>query len=423
MAVNDRYPVVLVVGFGDSVHTARWLSMVLGRGIQFVLLPVYRSALTREFPNIRNVSGIEDLAGCSDKDIAVFDIDSVTTEEIDAVGAEDEGQWQPSWLASAEMTKPGHLVTAIRRLRPVLVHSMVVQFGGYLALAAKEYLQDEFPGWLLSNWGSDIFLFRMLAEHKPKIQRIVSLIDAYHAECKRDIGLIRQMGFRGFTVPPVPATGGMDFHTFPALDAFRRPSQRRDILLKGYHGWSGRALHILSAVHLAADALRGYTLRITLASPEVKEMAMAVAEADGLNIVLEPYVQDHREALLRLGNARSVIGLGISDGISTTLLEAMAVGAFPIQGACSCGGEWIVQDKTGILVSPHDIQALAAAIRRAATDDDLVDAAAPENRGTVERRWNAGINGEVAIQNYRSLIASITSTEMTEKSGAGALHD
>ena len=56
---------------------------------------------------------------------------------------------------------------------------------------------------------------------------------------------------------------------------------RRPACSEPFASRSGRALHILSAVHLAADALRGYTLRITLASPEVKEMAMAVAEADG----------------------------------------------------------------------------------------------------------------------------------------------
>jgi glycosyltransferase involved in cell wall biosynthesis len=151
-------------------------------------------------------------------------------------------------------------------------------------------------------------------------------------------------------------------------------------------------------------------------------MASAMAEQDGLDIVIEPFLRDHTEALMRLGRARVVVGLGISDGISTTLLEAMAVGAFPIQGSCSCGDEWIVQGQTGILVSPHDVGALARAIERAITDDELVDTAALRNRETVEKRWNAASNGEIAISHYKSLIESMAGLPALTGSGVGNTH-
>lgn len=419
-------PVVLVVGLPDSVHTARWLNMLLGRGLRFVLLPAYIASPSTEFFRTRLISGAEDLANLSEKEVGVFDVGSVSSREVDFIQSRmDYEPWKPAWLGACVPVQPAHVVVAIQRLRPALIHSMVVQFGGYLALAARQYLQEQFPAWLLSNWGSDIFLYRMMPDHQEKISQIASLIDAYHAECERDIGLIRQMGFRRLVFPALPATGGIDFHSFPPLEAFRRPSERREILIKGYHGWSGRGLHIMSAVHLAADVLRGYTIRVILASPQVKETARTIAAADGLEVIIDSYLPDHREALVRLGSARAVIGLGISDGISTTLLESMSVGTFPIQGSCSCGSEWIVQNETGILVSPHDIRALAESIRRAVTDDRLVNAAALRNRETVERRWNAAINGEIASQNYHSLIESVTTpgkTPAAMRGNAGALH-
>jgi glycosyltransferase involved in cell wall biosynthesis len=400
-------PVVLVVGFPESVHTARWLNMLLGHGIRLVLLPVYRGPLAKEIGRYRIVADADDLARCSDSELGVFDLDSVSVAELDHI-REETGYvpWEPAWLR-VDMTQAGHAVAAIRRLRPALVHSMVVQFGGYLTLAAREHIGDDFPAWLLSNWGSDIYLFRKVPEHREKIARIALLIDAYHAECERDIAMIRQMGFRRFTFPALPATGGSDFSEFPKLSVFPRPSQRRDIVLKGYHGWSGRALHLLSALHLAADTLRNFTIRITVAGPQIREVARTLSEADGLKIVIEPYVPNHRDALIRLGNARMVAGLGISDGISTTLLEAMSMGAFPIQGDTSCGSEWIVPGKTGFLVSPNDIAALAEAIRRAATDDELVDNAAEANRRTVEARWNAATNSRVILDHYRALLRGV----------------
>jgi glycosyltransferase involved in cell wall biosynthesis len=420
MAVNR--PVVLVVGFADSVHTARWLNMVLGHEIQFVLLSAYFDEPSREFAALRRVANIRDLALCSTHEVAVFDLTSVTAEDIADVHTRAPYEpWRPIWLDGVRMTHLAHLVAAVRRFRPILIHSMIVQFGGYLCLAGKEYLGDEFPAWLLSNWGSDIFLFRMTAAHQPKLARIASLIDAYHAECARDYAYIRQMGFRGFLFPPLPASGGTDFSRIPALDTFPRTSARRDILIKGYHGWSGRGLHILSAVHMAADALRGYTIRITVAGQHLKDSARAIASATGLNIVVESHLPLHRDAIDRLGNCRTVVGLGISDGISTTLLEAMAVGTFPIQGCGSCGNEWIHPDRTGILVNPHDVQALAGAIRRSVTDDAMVDAAAPINREIVEKGWNAKLNGEVAVHHYRALIDSVSNRSVPANSSLPAL--
>lgn len=401
-------PVVMVVGLSDSVHTFRWLDMLLGRGVRFVLVPVYEAPLVRQRHNIRKVATADDLAACSDADLAVFDLKSVHAAEIEKVQAAiGQDRWHPSWLNGLMLTEPGHLVVAIQRLRPALVHSMVVQIGGYLTLRAKEYLKDEFPLWLLSNWGSDIFLFRSVPEHRQRILKLVASIDGYHAECERDIRLVRQLGFRGMLFPRLPASGGMDFSTFRPLEAFQLPSRRREILIKGYHNWAGRALHILSAIHLAADELRPYRIRVALATDEVRHAVETMAIADNLNIVIEPYLPKHSDALMRLGDARAVVGLGIADGISTTLLEAMSVGTFPVQGARSCGDEWMTDGVTGILVCPHDVHSLSDALRRVATDDALVDAAAPVNRGVVEERWNSSRNAGVAVQSYMSLMQQL----------------
>ena len=275
---------------------------------------------------------------------------------------------------------------------------------GYLCLGTRRLLGEEFPRWLLSNWGSDIYLYRKMDEHRHRLAEVASTIDVYQSECRRDIALVRELGFMGECLAPIPASGGMRFNTLPRLDDLPTTSTRREILIKGYHGWSGRSFHVLAALQLAAPSLRGYQIRISLAgSAAHRSAAAALADATGLDVRCYRHLP-HKEALDMLGRARVMIGAGISDGISTTLLESMAMGCFPIQSNTSCCDEWFEDGVGGFRFSPHDVAQLAALITCAMSDDGLVDAAARRNRAVVEERWNAEVNGAAMVANYRSLI-------------------
>ncbi|SOR28232.1 Glycosyl transferase group 1 (fragment) [Methylorubrum extorquens] len=262
--------------------------------------------------------------------------------------------------------------------------------------------------WLLSNWGSDIYLYHRLPAHRPILLELMRSIDGYLAECRRDVPLARRLGLKGQAFDPLPASGGIDFSTVPPLDQLTPPSRRNTILVKGYHGWSGRGMHILSALHLAAPALRGYRVRVQFCSAAMLEMMQAMAEADRLDIAPVLYDPSHEEALARIAEARIVIGIGISDGIGTTLLEAMCYGAFPIKAMTSCACEWVQSGRDGIIVDPHDVNGLAEALVQAATDDRLVDAAATRNRTRVEERWDAGRNGAAARSIYRHMLGHVS---------------
>jgi glycosyltransferase involved in cell wall biosynthesis len=72
------------------------------------------------------------------------------------------------------------------------------------------------------------------------------------------------------------------------------------------------------------------------------------------------------------------------ENLPHTLLEALAVGAPVI--ATSVGGipEVVADGENGLLVRPHDPEAIAAAIRRLAADDALRDSLAQTAAGSVE---------------------------------------
>lgn len=391
-------PVILIVAMADSVHTARWLGLLHRAPFTPVLLPV---GLGRPVPELAALTPVASRA------------------EVDALPAGTLGLWDLGRMAGPadplpppinapdreQLLRGRAVLAAIAALRPTLVHSMEVQHAGYACLAAERERRGMFPPWLVSNWGSDFQFYRVLGVHRPVLEELAARMDFYLGECARDQRVARELGYAGPEIDPIPASGGMDFSRLPPIRTMPPPSQRRDIVVKGYHGWSGRAMHVLSALRLIAPALVGFRIRVVLAGEAVAAMTGKLRATDGLDISVEPYAPSHAEALARLAGARMTISAGISDGIGTTTLEAMAMGSFPIAGESSCAGEWIACGRDGFQVDPHDVAGMAAKIAQAAKDDALVDAAAHRNRAVVERRWSAAVNAEKVIRLYLSLSA------------------
>jgi glycosyltransferase involved in cell wall biosynthesis len=87
------------------------------------------------------------------------------------------------------------------------------------------------------------------------------------------------------------------------------------------------------------------------------------------------------------GKARAYVGVSLSDGISTSLLEAMAMGAFPIQTNTSCAEEWIEDGVTGKLIDPNQDD-VKNSLRQALSNDSLVDQAGVINRQKIETKCN-----------------------------------
>jgi glycosyltransferase involved in cell wall biosynthesis len=54
----------------------------------------------------------------------------------------------------------------------------------------------------------------------------------------------------------------------------------------------------------------------------------------------------------KFANSRFYIGASRSDGISTSFLEALALGAYPIQTNTSCGNEWVEKGFHAHLIEP-----------------------------------------------------------------------
>ncbi len=290
----------------------------------------------------------------------------------------------------------------IRRVQPDMVHAIELQRAGYLALAARAGYAGRFPPLIISNYGSDLYLYGRLAEHQERLRALLQAADYYTCECERDVALARALGLRGEVLGVLPNGGGLDLARLAALRA-TPPSQRRTIIIKGYQNVMGRALCALAALRLCADALAGYRVVIYSPGEDVRVAAELLAQDLQVPIDILPPLP-HDELLRHFGAARVYVGLSISDAASTSMLEALAAGAFPIQSGTACADEWVVDGESGLIVPPEDPHAVAAALRRALADDALVDAAAARNAQVCAARLDAAAIREQTIQLYRRVL-------------------
>ena len=391
---------ILVVAMSNSIHTARWLAQLAGEPWELHLFPSQDFGATH--PQLRNVVVHHSIYGAQGRIERSARLRGIPVgSRMLAYGARLLlGRWFPAYRAT-------QLARLIRRLRPDAVHSLEFQSAGYLTLEAKRRLGGRFPKWIATNWGSDISLFGRLPQHQPRIRQVLAECDYYSCECERDVALARSHGLNGKVLLPVsPNAGGIDLAMARKLRARGAPAARRIIALKGYQGWAGRALVGLRALARCADQLNGYAVHIHTPSEEVQLAAELFSADTGVPTVIVPRGTPHNEILALHGSARISIGLSIGDAISTSFLEALAMGSFPIQSRTSCADEWVGDGRTALLVPPEDPEAVEAALRRALADDELVNRAAEENWKTAEARLDARVLAPRAAQMYRQVAAA-----------------
>lgn len=388
-------PRILFIAMPDSIHTVRWISQISDQGWDLYLFPVFHGNPHSDF-----------------RKITVFGADPFRPAHLDRSVRFKPWSSYAYYLDYIEGLLKSHkshrfveraLARVIRYVKPDLIHSLEIQHAAYLTLNVKKLVSSTFPKWIVTNWGSDIYLFGRLAAHTSRIQEVLANCNYYSAECERDVSLARQLGFRGETLPVLPNGGGYDLQHALTLRQPGATSERKVIALKGYQTWAGRALVGLQALRMCVDQLQGYEVVIYSAGHDVKIAAELFAQETGIKVTLLPPTS-HEEILMLHGRARISIGLSISDAISTSLLEAIIMGSFPIQSCTACADEWIIDGKSGFIVPPEDPREIADAICKALSDDRLADSAAKYNLRMAQMRLEHRIIKPQVVKMYQQIL-------------------
>lgn len=388
---------ILIIGMPDSVHTARWISQLSDTGWEIHLFASNTYGVTHQ--ELRNVT-VHHLFYASkvplDKSLRLKGIPLYSDFVVFCLSSVIVGRFP--LLTATKLAK------LIKKINPDVVHSLEIQHAGYLTLYAKRRFLGAFPPWIVTNWGSDIYLFGRLAAHKEKIRDVLTQADYYSCECQRDVCLAQGFAFTGTVLPVFPNAGGFDLAAAETLRSRGMVSERRVILVKGYQTWAGRALVALRALARSADLLDGYTVAVYSATPDVEIAAELFQHTSAVPVVIIPKETAHKEILRWHGRARISIGLSISDAISTSLLEALVMGAFPVQSWTACADEWITDGVNGILVPPEDPEVIEKALRRALTEDELVNSAARHNAKLAEERLDQQMLRKMTIDFYKTVV-------------------
>ena len=381
----------------ESIHAARWIGLFSGLGWDMHLFPSSDMGLPNmDMPELKLHNAL-----CPCRKAALPK--SVRLKGICL------GPGLPGLLVRSVALRipwfsgPRRLARLIQKLNPDIVHCLGIQSSAYLALDALDLLESHRPLLAVSNWGSDIFLFNRLSSHTERIRKVLESCALYFCECERDLNLALENGFSGRAAPVVPNCGGFDIAVMESLRGRIRTSERRIITIKGYQGWAGRALVALQALRLCKKNLSGYKVFVYSSRIETEIEAELLRLDTGIDIEILPKVS-HSDLLELFSESRIYIGLSISDGVSTSFLEALACGAFPIQSYTSCACEWIANGVGGFLVPPEDPSTVAESLRTALADDSLVDNAASDNWAIIAARLDRRSIKAKAISGYEGLM-------------------
>jgi hypothetical protein len=400
---------ILLVAMANSLHTARWVEQIADQGWDIHIFP---SVVTfKVHPKLKNVTVYfpnfkkRRLNNSDERRLKPQnlnkDLNGLPKQKTLPIFHLFSRSFKGMLVEISRSLSIFYLNKVIKKVKPDIIHSLEFQHAGYLTLEVKKQFKGKFPTWIATNWGSDIYLFGRLVDHQEKIKAVLSGCKYYSCECLRDVALAREFGFKGQVLPVFPNAGGFDFSIISELRKPGPVSARQKIMLKGYQGWAGRALVGLRALERCADLLQGYEIIIHSEMSDAVKIATELFEnSTGIKVTFIVPGQPHNEILSLHGQARISIGLSISDGISTSFLEALVMGAFPIQSFTACADEWIHDGQTGIIVHPDDPDKLELAIRRALLDNELVDKAAEMNYKMAVNRLDHGIIKAKVIDLY-----------------------
>jgi hypothetical protein len=378
---------VLVMGMLDSVHLARWLSQFIEEDIDFTIVSSkkYRRMHPLMLSLLKSKNKSRYQLGSSPKFVSLagyFDFLEINLDKLHGL----------------KNHRVRNVEKLLRTKKIDYIHAFELQGAGYLLTEIDATLLLESKV-IVTNWGSDIYYFKKFPDHAEKIRDVLSLADLYSAECFRDYELAAELGFSGISLPCIPNGGG--FAIRPRDQTFIPPSNRNQILIKGYGGVFGRARMVIQLIPYIASLFPEIRFHIYSVTedilPEIRKLPSDLNSRITVSTLRDKL--SHAEILQQFAHSRVYVGCSESDGISTSFIESLIYGAYPIQTNTSCANEWIQRGARGSIVSLES-STLLEEICRALSQDDLVNSVSTSNFEIAKKFLSERVVKESAFQFY-----------------------
>ena len=371
---------VLVVCMFDSIHSARWLSQFSGdQNVEILLFPSKKfRRLNSEFSSILKQNSNIRLPRF-ERLIPRFLLGYYSYLRYEAL---------PKKLFSNQ----NYLRTrALKRIYvaylPNIIHALEIQGAGYLVSDMLKYSMRPDKA-IITNWGSDIYYFGKEESERLRIIECLNYFSHYSAECQRDYEMALSLDFKGSLLPCMPNGGGIDLSQIESPTLLS--SARNLLLVKAYGGTFGLGQ---ISIEISKNVLR------TLEKSKVFFYSVTddlIAQVKDLEDLFPDRVEystvrkglSHDSLIEKFKAARCYLGMSRSDGISTSFLEALTYGAFPIQTDTSCAAEWIDLGAIGYVANSKDVALIMDKIQAVFLNNDLVDFAQSVNNEIARKYLN-----------------------------------
>ena len=285
-------------------------------------------------------------------------------------------------------------------IKPDIVHSFVLYISCAPILSVM--LRYKHIKWIYSSWGSDLFYYKNIPKFKKDILEVLPRVNYLITDCKRDVNLAERLGFKGELLGVFPGGGGYNFNE---TDKYIKPlSERSIILVKGYQGRSGRCIEVLKALMVIENKIKTYEVVVFGADPEVETFVAQHKIFNYINLKLYSKTQllPHERILELMGSALLYIGNSNSDGMPNTLLEAIILGAFPIQSNPGGASEDVITDKkNGMLIQDClDIEEIKTLIINALNQSNVLEQAFNINQKQIKPKYEITLLRSQVLEAY-----------------------
>ena len=375
---------VIVICMLDSVHVVNWLSLFEDFEIDFFLFP--SSKFRRVHPHLEVL------------------LDSQSKANFRILERTFRRKFYGYFDYFATLIKVPYL-SRIRRLYKGIgnsdfdfVHVLEFQHSGYLYLEYVKKYGHRFK-LISTNYGSDIYHFIDIPKHKSKILELLQITDKYSAECVRDYSIAESLGYSKEFLPVIPNSGGFESSFIEMSRSIA--SSRNLVIVKAYAGYFGRVELVIPGLINALNEfpdLRVFFYSVTRdIEGQIRKIRSIYPNRVDFSTVKKP--RSHEEILKLFSQAKVYVGASISDGISTSFLEALICGTYPIQTNTSCANEWVSRGAIASIV-PLDENILREEIFSVLKNHDLIDQAQMINRDIARTLLDKGTISRTALLFY-----------------------
>jgi glycosyltransferase involved in cell wall biosynthesis len=170
------------------------------------------------------------------------------------------------------------------------------------------------------------------------------------------------------------------------------PEYRHDLILDALAGLVRRG--VPASLDLVGDGSR---------AADLKDQAVRLGIADRVRFHGRV---DHERLPDLLRTCNVYVAMPTTEGVSASLLEAMACGCYPVVSDLTANRHWIVHGENGRLVKVDDGAALEDALMGVWSNLRDVGPALAQNRSLVETRASQQDNMACFLQRYRLLAAN-----------------